>query len=359
MDWLKELYTHLQIFVPSLVAIAFIVLGLWFARWLLLVRQKDLGEEKRFGRLLWMLLISAVAVVLILLVIPVDDTTRGQLLSLLGLLLTAVIALSSTTFVANAMAGTMLRIVKSFRPGDFVHVEQQFGRVTERGLFHTEIQTEDGDLATLPNLYLVSRPVTVVRSEQTIVSATVSLGYENQHELIESLLVQAAEKAGLKDPFVQVLELGDYSVNYRLAGVLEDVKQILTARSNLRKAMLDKLHGSGVEIVSPGFVNQRQYQQWDEVMPKAGVLSATSKVEPDQTPEAIIFDKAELAEKKESLRQEYTELKESLATMESEFKSSMEDQQKAQYEYRMADARSRLQEIDRTLKPAKEGAKQG
>jgi len=355
MDWLEEFYTHLQNFVPSLVGVAFIVLLLWFARWILLVRNKDLGEDRRFGRLLWMFLISAVAVVLVLLVIPVNDATRGQLLSLLGLLLTAVIALSSTTFVANVMAGTMLRIVKSFRPGDFVRVDQQFGRVTERGLFHTEIQTEDGDLATLPNLYLVSRPVTVVRSEQTIVSATVSLGYENKHELIESLLVQAAEKTGLKDPFVQVLELGDYSVNYRLAGVLENVKQILTARSNLRKAMLDKLHGAGVEIVSPGFVNQRQFQQWDEVMPKAEMLPSTSKVTSNQTPEAIIFDKAEQAEQKESLRQEYAELKESLAAMEEEFKSSMEDEQKAQYEYRMAATRSRLQEINRTLKPAKEG----
>ena len=61
------------------------------------------------------------------------DTSRGQLLALLGLALTAVIALSSTTFVANAMAGLMLRSVKSFRPGDFIRVGEQSGRVTERG----------------------------------------------------------------------------------------------------------------------------------------------------------------------------------------------------------------------------------
>ena len=43
-----------------------------------------------------------------------------------------------------------------------------FGRVTERGLFHTEIQTEDRDLVTLPNLYLVTNPVKVVRTFLTV-----------------------------------------------------------------------------------------------------------------------------------------------------------------------------------------------
>ena len=79
------------------------------------------------------------------------DSTRGQIITLMGLVITGVIALSSTSFVANIMAGLMLQVVKSFKPGDFVRVGEYFGRVTERGLFHVEIQTEDRDLTTLPN----------------------------------------------------------------------------------------------------------------------------------------------------------------------------------------------------------------
>ena len=44
--------------------------------------------------------------------------------------------LSSTTFIGNIMAGLMLRVVRSFRPGDFVHVGDYFGRVSEQSLFH-------------------------------------------------------------------------------------------------------------------------------------------------------------------------------------------------------------------------------
>lgn len=64
------------------------------------------------------------------------------------LLLSAAIALSPTTVLGNAMAGIMPRAVRSLRMGDFVRTGEHFGRVAERGLFHTEIQTEDRELTT-------------------------------------------------------------------------------------------------------------------------------------------------------------------------------------------------------------------
>ena len=110
-----------------------------------------------------MLLLVGLGLVLFLLTLPLEKKTHKELFQLLALLITAVITLSSTTFVSNAMAGFMLRGMQSFRLGDFLRVEKQFGRVTERGLFHTEIQTEERALTTLPNLFLVSHPFTVIR----------------------------------------------------------------------------------------------------------------------------------------------------------------------------------------------------
>jgi small-conductance mechanosensitive channel len=300
---LEELYSKLPDLIQALIAIATVVVGLRIASWLLLHRKRELNEESRFPRRILMLMLVGVGVVLIILVLPVDDATQSDLLRLLGLLLTAVIALSSTTFVANAMAGFMLRAVRSFRPGDFVSVGEQFGRVTARGLFHTEIQTEDRDLTTLPNLYLISNPITVVRASGTIVSANVSLGYYNSHSQIEPLLVEAAKHTGLKDSFVQITELGDFSVTYRVAGFLPEVKQILTARSNLRAMMLDNLHGAGVEIVSPAFMTQRRIAEQTRTAPPEPQrpLTRTTAAE-DNIPEELIFDKAEQAERLEQLK---------------------------------------------------------
>lgn len=81
----------------------------------------------------------------------------------MGVLLSAAIALSSTTFVGNAMAGIMLRVTKGFRAGDFVRFNSVVGRVADLSLFHTEIQLITRDIVTVPNMLLTQNAVHVTR----------------------------------------------------------------------------------------------------------------------------------------------------------------------------------------------------
>jgi small-conductance mechanosensitive channel len=308
---------------PLLIVLAASMLALWLAHYLLFHKFAKSRNEGSVLRWLILLALVGTAVVLVLLALPVAPETRHQLLGLLGVLLSAIVAFSSTTFVANMMAGFMLRAVRSFKPGDFVKVGDQFGRVTERGLFYAEIQTENRDLTTIPNLYMISHPITVVRSTGTIVSATVSLGYDISHSRIEPLLIHAAVKAQLVDPFVQVMELGDFSVTYRVAGFLTEVKQILTARSNLRTQMLDSLHGDGIEIVSPTFMNLRPQSPGVEMRPpESDLRRRIGAVDEDSIPEELIFDKAEAVEKMAELKEERDGHIEKLKTLEMEHKVS-------------------------------------
>lgn len=283
MPKLEGVYQSLSAFVPLLATIAVVALGLWFANWLLL-RRASLTTESRLPGQVTMLVLTAIALTAIILALPVSESTHGDLLSLLGLVLTGVIALSSTTFVANAMAGLMLRSVKSFHHGDFIRAGEYFGRVTDRGLFHTEIQSEDRDLITLPNLFLASNPVTVVRSSGTIISCDLSLGYDVAHYEVEPLLKEAALAAGLQDPFMQIRALGDFSVSYRISGYYPEVKQLLTVRSRLRKEVLNKLHGADIEIVSPAFMNQRQFQNGEKFIapPKLSEEGSSAELSPDR-----------------------------------------------------------------------------
>jgi len=294
--WIREILP----FVPSAVTIGVIVAVLFVARFVL-EKQRSLGRGRQIQHQSIMILLTLAGLLTIVLVLPIGDATRSQLLGLGGILLSAAIALSSTTFIGNAMAGVMLRAVRNFRTGDFIRVGDFFGRVSERGLFHTEIQTEDRDLTTLPNLFLVSHPVTVMRSSGTILSATVSLGYDVPRSRIESSLLQAGEEAGLKEPFVQVVELGDFSVCYRLAGLLTEVKQLLSARSRLRAAMLDHLHRDGVEIVSPSYMNTRVYPEDRTFIPRETRKARSAPPSSESSPEALAFDKAEQAESREMM----------------------------------------------------------
>jgi small-conductance mechanosensitive channel len=323
MEWLQGLIAFFGGHLPLVVVLAVSagLLAVAQAVFRLRARRSARGDRAPLVEQVVMLGLTGLGIVAVVLALPVGDTLKGQLLGLLGLAFTAVIAFSSTTFVANAMAGLMVRAVRNFRPGDWVGVGQEFGRVTERGLFHTEIQTEDRDLVTLPNLYLVTNPVKVIHSSGTIVSATVSLGYGVDRRRIEGLLAAAAEEAGLQDPFVQILELGDFSVSYRVAGFLDEVRHLLSARSALRGAVIDALHGDGVEIVSPTFMVQRRQEAEAGVLPPQRVPEERTEDEP--LPEERIFDKAEEKSSLEELRSEREELVARLAELE---KSAPEDE---------------------------------
>jgi hypothetical protein len=70
-----------------------------------------------FSRQLTLAGIGAAGVVTVIIVLPASADTRLELLRLLGLLVSVVLAFSSTTMVSNAMAGAMLRSVGSVQAG--------------------------------------------------------------------------------------------------------------------------------------------------------------------------------------------------------------------------------------------------
>ena len=140
----------------------------------------------------------------------------------------------------------------SSRVGDY------FGRVSERGLFDTEIQSETRELIAIPNSFLISNPVTAIRGSGAIVSATLSLGYDVHHSRVEGLLVTAAKENGcLDEPFVQILEMGNFAITYRISGVLNrgEMADHRTNESLLERS--GRVHRDGVEIMSPDFRNLR------------------------------------------------------------------------------------------------------
>ncbi len=177
MTFSASIISSMRSALPVTAVLVIVVLALFIVN-KLFDKRDAIKPQKSLWRHLAVLVISIIGLLILILVSPISDNQKGQILSLLGILLSAAIALSSTTFLGNAMAGIMLRAVRSFKMGDFIQVGDHFGRVTERGLFHIEIQTEYRDLTTLPNLYLVNNPVKVIRSSGTIITAEVSLGYD-------------------------------------------------------------------------------------------------------------------------------------------------------------------------------------
>ena len=335
MERWNHLLDSIISFWPLLCVALVLAAALRGAHWFLIGRHPDLSSERRFPRQIVMLGLLLIGLILAIIVLPVSEAFRDRLLGLIGLLISGIIAFSSTTIVANFMAGILLSITKPFRTGDFVRVGDYFGRVTERGLFDTELQTEARELIALPNTYLIRNPVTAVLNSGTIISITLSLGFDLHHSQVEPLLIEAAEQSGLEEPFVHILEIGNDAITYRISGLLTDVKGLITARSNLSRHVLDTLHGKGIEIMSPTYMNQRPMGEDKKVIPPAFTEGS-----PDTSAaaEEIAFDKADRAEQIENEKQKLTK---ALQDLESSLKeASGED--KEQIKSKMVQVRERL-----------------
>lgn len=296
------MFEPLALFVPFIGIVLAVGTMLWAAHWLLIRRHPDLGNERKFPRQLIMLGLTLLGLLVSVLVLPISDSSRNQLIGIIGILVSGILAFSSTTVISNLMAGVLLRITKPFRVGDFIRIGDHFGRVSERGLFDTEIQTETRELIALPNTYCISNPVAATPSSGTIISASLSLGYDIDHRRIEPLLMEAARICGLAEPFVHILELGNFAVTYRVSGFLEETKRLISVRSSLYACVLDSLHSQGIEIVSPAFMNQRQLRDDARVIPSTTIVTTSDDHQPSA--EDIAFDKAERAEELENEKQQ-------------------------------------------------------
>lgn len=292
LDWLRDLSLQLiGTFGATLISV--LIFSIVFVVYRNFSRQQiEQNKSKRVTAQLVQVMIAFTGIACVIIVLPINETLKGQLFSLIGIVLSAALALSSTTVIGNALAGLMLNANPRLKLGEFIQANEHQGRITERGLLHVEIQSEDRNLTTLPNLYLVTHPYRIVHSKGTIISADLSLGYDVNRKQIETLLKEAAESAGLESPFVQIMSLGDFSVTYRIAGVLKEVKHRVTAKTELFKTVLDSLHAHQIEIVSPNFMNTRALGD-QKMVPRPYFSESPESLLPI---ESIVFDKAEQAE---------------------------------------------------------------
>jgi len=317
-------------FIPVLLVIAIVTAIARLAHWLVRYKQDKSHKSDAFPRQFITLFAVIIAIISVVLVMPVDVSVRNQLFTLLGLVLTVVIAFSSTTFAANILAGFTLRATRRLRPGNFISHGDDLGRITEIGLIQTEIQTRHRNFTYLPNTSLLSEKVMVINPEATIVSAEVSLG----------------ERCGLEDPHVRVRALGDFSITYRIAGLLKEVKLLITTGSDLRKAMLDCLHEAGIEIVSPAFMNQRPLSPEQLFIPQAPASGDTaSPVSMSDAPENIIFDKANEAERIENIKDHHEQLLSRIKELEDGL-DKMEGSQKIQAEQEIESINAKVKGLD-------------
>jgi small conductance mechanosensitive channel len=156
--------------------------------------------------------------------------------------------------------------------------------------------------------------------------------------LVEKCLTEAALLAGLTDPFVYIIALGDFSVTYKVHGFLDDSDKYYSSSSLLNGKVMDVLHENRVEIVSPTFMNQRRVEG-QKFIPKGKIKEATT--EKQVNPEELIFDKAFKSEDIENRKKYLKEIELKKKELNEVLKDLVDEKEKENMKLRL----QRLDEI--------------
>jgi small-conductance mechanosensitive channel len=203
-------------------------------------------------------LIYALTIVVIFPYLPGSDSPAFQGISIfLGVLF----SLGSTSAVANVVAGVVLTYTRAFQVGDQVSISDTRGKVVEKSLFVTRIQTLKNVVVAIPNSmvlgdHIVNFTQNVGRSG-LLVHTTITIGYDVPWKTVNVLLIDAANKTeGIlptPEPFVLQTSLDDNYVSYEINAWTREPETLPRVYSDLHSNILDEFHGHNVEITSPHY----------------------------------------------------------------------------------------------------------
>lgn len=213
-------------------------------------------------------------------------------IDLLGIDLTALAVFSGAFGLAigfglqktfgNLIAGIILLMDKSIKPGDVIAVtdmagNESFGQIRKIGVRAVSVTTRDQREYLIPNENLMINQVEnwSYSSKNVRMQVPVGVSYEADMDLAEKLMLEAARSCDriLKapPPTVWMSEYGDNSVNFMIHCWIKDPEDGV---GNVRSAVLKKLwwlfKDNGIEIPFPQrdihIRSSDQLERWFEAM---------------------------------------------------------------------------------------------
>ncbi len=260
-SWAVEFGTHrisaLDVATTLLVTFA-IYFGARIAYRLVLrfIRQSDrldLSQKALLQKL------SGIGVVAIAVMVGID---------LLGIDLTALAVFSGALGLAvgfglqktlgNLIAGLILLMDKSVKPGDVIVVGDTFGAINKIGIRAVSVITRDGKEHLIPNELLMTEPVEnwSYSSRDVRLRIPVGVAYSTDLELAQKLMMEAASKPErvLSEPAPKVWlrEFGDNSVNHEIRVWISDPEEgIGNVQSEILNHVWRLFKQSNIEIPFP------------------------------------------------------------------------------------------------------------
>ncbi|MBD3388913.1 MAG: mechanosensitive ion channel [Candidatus Altiarchaeales archaeon] len=305
---LQPLFELLRPHLPTL---------LWFVFWLaaakialgstgkiLLVLYKNFDIPRGYYLKVRFLVRSLIYLVTFLLVLLSVKGIDQKIIALIGIGIGVLVSLSSTTTIGNAVAGIILHATRPIREGDRVEIDGVYGDVVSLELLFVHLKTIKDEIVSIPALKVLNgRIVNYSQLDRIILHVNLTLGYDLDPGVVEDLLLKSlGETEGVLEdpkPFILIRGLNDYTVEYEANGYIDKPSAMVGIKSKLMRNIITEFTNSGVQIMSPSYLNITQMPCEHKIIPAAISCAVEAKDQAsDDAKKKIVEAKHKLEEKK-------------------------------------------------------------
>jgi small-conductance mechanosensitive channel len=174
----------------------------------------------------------------------------------------------------NLIAGIILLMDRSIKPGDVIAVGDSFGHVNKIGVRAVSIVTRDGKEHLIPNENLMTQEVEnwSYSSRDVRIHIPVGIGYDCDVPFAQKLMVQAATEAKrvlkMPPPSIWLRAFGDSSIDHEILVWISDPEAgVGSVRSEILNRVWALFKEHGISIPSP----QRDIhiKEWPSIPPRS------------------------------------------------------------------------------------------
>jgi small-conductance mechanosensitive channel len=159
--------------------------------------------------------------------------------------------------VSNFVSGLILLAERPIRVGDIINVKGEEGRVQRIHVRATEIETGDNASVIIPNSELITGVVKNWTHANTFsrVVVKVGVGYDSDVEKVRDILLDIAKShpklMQSPAPVAFLTGFGDSAINFELGGVVRNIGDGASVKSDLCFAILARFREEGIAIPYP------------------------------------------------------------------------------------------------------------
>jgi small-conductance mechanosensitive channel len=212
------------------------------------------GAQKVLGQKLATVAILAAAFMLGLDVLGIDLTALAVFSGAFGL----AIGFGMQKTIGNLIAGIILLMDRSIKPGDVIAVGDSFGWVNKIGVRAVSVLTREGKEHLIPNENLMTQEVEnwSYSNKNVRISIPVGVSYNSDMDQVIELMKQACVDVprvlNHPKPVVWMLEFGDNSVNFEIRCWINDPQSgVGNFKAAVLKRVWDLFKENDVEIPFP------------------------------------------------------------------------------------------------------------